>query len=245
MSSSVWAKSFAVAAIIAPFCGSGVWAQDGLRTTEVGATLVQDETAFNDFDIDLNFDDVTDFTVEITNRSNRAALNGVVAGNLDPGANIAYIFAAGGDGPFEASVFIDRTLGSSSDFAATFADGDVLGFETFSDRFDTASGAFLYTEELTKEGRIINGPFSETGDTGFIGLSLFNNETEETNFGFLEITRGSLTFGTLGYQQTSGLGAEIGGEVGGAIGATVPLPAPLALLGFAIAGLFGLRRFKA
>lgn len=79
---------------------------------------------------------------------------------------------------------------------------------------------------------------NKEGSTGHIGLSLFNTETEETNFGFLEITRGSLTLGELGFQQTPDAGAAFGA-------ATVPVPAPLALLGFAMAGLFGLRRFKA
>lgn len=128
-------------------------------------------------------------------------------------------------------------------FADTFETGDTVGGDIV-----TASTALLYFDTVNffdmHQGELTRsfGPFSETGDNAFVGLSLFSPSSEETrsfvNFGFLEITRGSLTVGQQGFQEQPFEGAQIGA-------ATVPVPAPLALLGFAIAGLFGLRRFKA
>lgn len=125
----------------------------------------------------------------------------------------------------------------STPFAATFGEGDIVG--EFGREF-TVSSALLYYDTVDEEGiRRSFGPFSETGDTGFVGLSVTSMaEGGEfvNNFGFLEITRGSVIIGQQGFQEAPFTGAQIG---------AVPLPAPIAFLAFAVLGLFGLRRFKA
>lgn len=76
-------------------------------------------------------------------------------------------------------------------------------------------------------------PFDAEGTTGFIGLSLVIEETETTNFGFLEITRGSTILGAVGYQTQAN------------VGATITIPEPATGMVF-VGGLFGamLRRKK-
>ena len=131
-------------------------------------------------------------------------------------------------------------------FALELARGDIVGrnlkFNTTDTAllyFDTAFVDFIETEDGFGPGFVDEesfGPFSEDGQNGFVGLSIFTEATEEENFGFLEITRGSVTIGEQGFQNASGQGAQI------AAAAAVPIPAPLAFLTVALLGLFGLRR---
>ena len=60
-----------------------------------------------------------------------------------------------------------------------------------------------------------------------------SQERIATYFGFLEVTRGSVTPGILGVSLLSGTGAVV---------PSVPLPAPALLLGAGLAGLAGMRR---
>lgn len=117
---------------------------------------------------------------------------------------------------------------SESEFARVFSAGDTV-FKDFREN-DAPTGfeAVLYSDENGDEG-----PFSEIGSTGFIGLHLMD-EFEASFFGFLEITRGSITVGQLGFQTDPNTGALIPGAV-------VPVPPSLAFmavgaLGLAVAG---------
>jgi hypothetical protein len=73
-----------------------------------------------------------------------------------------------------------------------------------------------------------NGPWSAIGAHGFIGLALALGDG--THYGWLEVTRGSVIVGQMGYQTTANAGASI-----------VPLPASLPLLASGFAGLMALR----
>ena len=74
-----------------------------------------------------------------------------------------------------------------------------------------------------------NGPWSAIGAHGFLGLAL--NLEDGAHYGWLEVTRGSVIVGQMGYQTTANAGASI-----------VPLPASLPLLASGFAGLMALRR---
>lgn len=237
----VWARGTAMAAIIAPLCAMGAAAQDSLITLELDETLVFSDGGSN-FGIDLNADDIDDFTVKLTLRPAQADADGVVVNSPSGVSEIAYILANGTDNPLLPTVLIDTTLSGGADFLGIFADGDTIGPGALtSDVVEADSGVFHFSTPPGKEGPGESfGPFAEIGSTGFIGLSLFNPDTDETNFGFLEVTRGSLLLGTLGFQTAPDQGAQIG-EASGDMGA-VPLPAPLALLGFGLIALFSLRR---
>lgn len=228
----------AVAMMCAPF--GQATAQEGpqgLRTTNLGQTLtLGDETTVSQ-DIDINFDGIPDFVVKITTDGELAQAEAPAA---VPGRVVeaGYILSLGADNPLISSVFFDPEEERLGDVADSFDLDDVVGegFITGETRLPVTSSALLYVT-FDAKGLATLGPFGETGDTGFIGFASFDPETEDTNFGFLEITRGSVALGQLGFQQTANLGATVSTT------AAVPLPAPLALLGFAIAGLFGFRRF--
>ena len=214
----------------------------GLKTNNLGQTLTLGDEATVSQDIDINFDGIPDFVVKVTSDQQLFQNEAPLDRGLPPGEFLeaGYILSLGVDNPVFSSVFFDLEDNPAGTLAETFDLGDVVGegFVPGQSRIPATSSAILYVNVNERDrGQIGIGPFSEIGDTGFLGFASFDPETEDTNFGFLEITRGSLALGQLGFQQTANLGATV------ATTAAVPLPAPLALLGFAIAGLFGLRRF--
>ena len=83
------------------------------------------------------------------------------------------------------------------------------------------------------------GPFSDIGATGFIGLQL---ELEDgIHYGWLEVTRGSITAGRAGFQTTPGAAAPIpGGSMNPPAG--VPEPAGLPMLAAGAAGIALMQR---
>lgn len=245
------ASLIGAAASVGLFASSAM-AQDGLTLIDIDQVLAGEGI----LEIDLNSDEATDFFVEIvrlpvlfppTEETPFAAaaieISEFILPTLGDGqqaTEVALITAASED----AGIVFAPTKSDGTPFAATFMEGDIIG--EFG-REPTTSQALLYydTVELGNDDAIERsfGPFDETGDNAFIGLSLSGlNEQEDadfvTNFGFLEITRGSITVGQQGFQTQPFEGAQIGA-------ATVPLPAPLAFLAVAILGLFGMRRFKA
>ena len=95
------------------------------------------------------------------------------------------------------------------------------------------------------------GPFSVIGTTGYIGLLLisefFSRDEEEQDvvernsyFGWLELTRGSITTGALGLQNVSGAAAPIPNNTPN----PVPVPPGIALMATGALGLAAIRRRK-
>ena len=212
-------------------------------------------------EIDLNRDEITDFLVEIVEIPFQPQFERILAETEFPPAE--FRLPNFGDGlvatevalvsAVESETQTGQVLGQFDDtFGTLFADvlesGDTVG--RFERKFFGVDTVLLYVDTVFAELEFATvefevfpivdgpsfGPFARDGTTGFVGLSLFNESEESNNFGFLEITRGSITVAQQGFEPQSGTAAQIG---------AVPVPAPLALLGFAIAGLFGLRRFKA
>lgn len=149
-------------------------------------------------EIDLNRDMVTDFILSV-----------------DP-SGVGSIRAGGASEiGFPALV----SVSTQSPFAIQLDEGDAVDSKLFDGSVATGSGiATLYDAT--------GGLWSTTGDTGYVALQV--SGAEGTNFGFLEITRGSLIAGTLGYQTDPGAAAVI------------PEPSSLVLLG--LGGLLISRR---
>lgn len=138
-----------------------------------------------------------------------------------------------------------RPLGSGQIFAAK---GSVVRvFEAG----QTISGGSLSNGQLTFYSGS-NGPFGTIGATGFIGLVLdppggggggavpggAGSAPPPKHFGWLEITRGSITVGQSGFQTTPGVGVQAGASP------EVPEPSSLAMLAGGAIGLAVLRRRK-
>lgn len=138
-------------------------------------------------------------------------------GLLEETDGMDYLFSGGN------SIFTDE-----DGYTTLFGPGDEVDSgdgptDTYSEFFDAAGG-----------------PFSQIGDTGYIGLQL---ELETgTHYGWLEVTRGSITGGQAGFQTTAGAPAPIPG--GGMVGtpAGVPEPGGIPMLAAGAAGIALLKR---
>ena len=162
---------------------------------------------------DLNNDGEDDFEVSVfsTEFGEAAEINGLVNEN-----NLS------------AEIFIDEE-DPFSQFATIFQEGDHISLASG----DSTMFATLYTDIF--EG-VSEGPFSAPGSTGFIGLFVVD-QFENFNFGFAEITRGSITVGQVGVQTVPGSPAPVSVNA-------VPVPAALPLLlgAFGLFGFMGMRR---
>ncbi len=77
------------------------------------------------------------------------------------------------------------------------------------------------------------GGWASIGAHGYVGLRFEESGSGNINYGWLELTRGSLTLGRFGYQTTAGVGAAI---------TAVPEPSGVLLMASGAAGLLALRR---
>lgn len=148
----------------------------------------------------------------------------------------------GDEPPFPSAV---NAIQSIDPYVRLFHEGETVGGQQ--EKISFSSSALLYSEgffmvnfatgpdgiEAISEGFGI-GPFGQMGTRGFIGLALFAEEQNGPLFGWLEITRGSITVGTGALSTTPGAAVSAGVTA-------VPLPSGLALF----AGAFGLMGFAA
>lgn len=111
-------------------------------------------------------------------------------------------------------------------FAVPFGPGDIISEDVIGGSTQLEFGGILYSEG--------EGPLNSVGDSIFVGLFLEFYDTEESHFGWAELTRGSLQINSIGFQTVAGLGAPIPSPI--------PVPASLALLASGAAGLAAYRR---
>lgn len=166
----------------------------------------------------------------------------------DDGTNDFIIEGFNNDGIFGASIFVQEDnsfkpgifVQGDDPFAHIFQPGDTVG------GLDDGIGVSLFETPLflTFAADLFfgnDGPFAEDGATGFVGLALFGPFDDRDApfgnfFGFAEITRGSITLNSIGFQNSVNTGAQIP--------SAVPLPATLGLLAAGYGGLLALRRRK-
>lgn len=216
------ALAFAMGVALPQQAAADVITFDLGETVEAGGLIQFDlnNDGFNDYEIEIltpNIDGPQSETFEV------ARIRGIFPEfNLeDIDRPLPVSASIEGDIPEDIAheIFLEN---SESAFVRTFEAGDTV-FNTFSDPAPTSGEALFYLDET--------GPFSEEGSTAFIGLQIIN-EFEQFVFGFAEITRGSITVGTIGFENNVNTGALIPGG-----GAAVPVPASI---GFMALGAFGL-----
>ena len=108
--------------------------------------------------------------------------------------------------------------------------GDVVDAAAFSAGSGFPSG--IAYDNLPNDG------WASVGATGFAGFRIFDGDGGY-NYGYVELTRGSLTVGSTGYQTILNTGITIPGAPGGN---AVPEPSSLALVAAGAAGMVALRR---
>ena len=154
-------------------------ANAALVITDINVTLPQDGN-FQFLDIDLNGDATIDFRLQ--------------TGLLD----------------IDNIQLQDRTklkLGSVSvvDFTGPYTSMLGVGNTVDASWFDGTNGfSSSFGDLVDNDG---NGPWSAIGAHGFLGLSL--DVGGQTHYGWLEVTRGSVIVGKMGYQTTANAGATI------------------------------------
>ena len=162
-----------------------------------------------------------------------------------------------GDGRDDIEIFAGKTNGIVKGKARKFSGGFTrlkiakqgAYFTPFSpgDSVSKSTSSFGSGTKLYSGG---NGPLADSGDTAYLGFELFENmviadqeeevEIVERNvyYGWLELTRGSITVGTLGLQNVPGAAAPIPNNAPN----PVPIPPGIALMAAGAAGLAAVRR---
>jgi hypothetical protein len=99
------------------------------------------------------------------------------------------------------------TFSSDGESFNQFALGDTIGAENFSDT--TLSSGMLYNGDEFNTSLWLQN----IGDTGFLGFQLtaydFSYSAEEVFYGFIEVTRGSLSINAVGFQSVAGASLQI------------------------------------
>jgi hypothetical protein len=205
---AVRGASGAVAGVLALGAGlsAPMNAQAALVITDINFTV----TFGNQLTIDLNGDGKIDFIV---------AVPSVLKGKPEFGALVGY----GIDNNFNPRV---STLGNG--FLTRYVEGGSVGDATLG---EIAGSGIAYETDFSS---INGGEWNAVGVHGFAGVVMFNDSQESTNYGWIELTRGSLTVGRIGYETESGVAANIPGRL--------PEPATLALLASSAVGIAAMRR---
>jgi uncharacterized protein with PIN domain len=164
------------------------------------------------FSFDLNDDGVDDFEVSVVQIGSKS--RGTVS-----------------------SVKTKSEFGRGWVYPAFFNVGDVVDG---TQKFGFANFVYEGTDETT-----FFGP--EEGETTYLGLVLetYSDVVDGgivSNYGWVELTRGSLTASRIGFQTNAGVGATITAPATGPT--PVPLPATLPLLAAGFGGLAVMRRRK-
>lgn len=141
-------------------------------------------------------------------------------------------FGSGENGRIKSWNSVQVGYNSSSKDAQMFGEGDSINSSTqFGNPFR------LYDNGLDATGApFTRGDWDTIGDHGYLAFSF--TEDDGVHYGFLEITRGSLTFGQLGYQTVTGQAAVIPTST------PVPEPGTMLLLTTGAIGLLAQRRRK-
>lgn len=107
-----------------------------------------------------------------------------------------------------------------------FNPGDSIG----SGWGDWYESGYFFSDYLDFDNSVIeSGNWSETGMSGFLGFSF--EEADGTHYGWLEVTRGSIALGSMGYQNTAGVSALIPSSTSNPTSVPEPASGALLLLG--------------
>lgn len=126
----------------------------------------------------------------------------------------------------------DLRLLAGKNYLLRLSEGDQVGPALPIDFADWGSSGSAYNSDTL-------GAWGEVGAHGYVGLR-FGSEETGYNYGWLELTRGSLTVGQFGYQSAVGVTAAIPAAAPPAT--AVPEPGSLLLLATGAVGLVALRR---
>lgn len=211
--------------------GAGMLAPTDSRAVVVETILNQTIEVGESFEFSLNDDDINDFVVSILEPNFEGDDDTFELATIE-GLAPPELVVVGPPGPVAASVVIDDddfeagnnvfVENSESEFAKVFQPGDEVDGEDTS-----AFSAILYSTEFNPSGE---GPFSEIGATGFVGLEMIDFDGIQT-LGWIEITRGSIIVSRSGVQNVAGASAPIPLNA-------IPVPPAIALMASAVA-VFG------
>ena len=191
--------------------------------TDINQVLTVDATGSNEFEVDVNNDGLFDV----------AFLIGTFESD---GQTVEFASATGIS--TELDEYSTQLTFGSFDFETVgrLSAGDVVDAETFDTFIDFAS--FYSTN---REDNFLNA----SGDTGFLGFRLsmqpFVIDTNpEFFYGFIEVTRGSITIGNMGFQTTAGAGLTVANQT--TPDAIVSAPATLGMMLITCVGFMSMRR---
>lgn len=119
---------------------------------------------------------------------------------------------------------------TSSGYLVKLQAGDVVNASTFTNS-DWIGYAYRTNDEVSGD------PWGSVGDHGYAAVRMMIEDA--WHYGWIELTRGSLTVGQVGFQNTAGADAQI---PSGPTTSPLPEPQTLALLALGAAGAAAVRR---